>query len=201
VNFDIDHISGLTESALDAGISAYDAVAAGMAEGMKVVGQKYQQGEFFLADLLLAAETFKEGMRILGPHLKPVEKSPHGRVVIGTVEGDLHDIGKNLVKYMLDAAGFEVEDLGVDVEAVRFASKARAFSADVIALSALISTAIPRMKEAVETIRESGLSAKTIVGGATLSMEIAKSLGADGYGKDAVEGVNICSLWAESFKR
>ena len=197
VNFDIDHIRGLAESALEAGISAYDALTVGMADGMKVVGQKYQQGEFFLADLLLAADTFNEGMKILSPHLKPVEKSPHGRVVIGTVEGDLHDIGKNLVKYMLDAAGFEVNDLGVDVEAGRFASKAREFSADVIAMSALISTAIPHMKEAVDTIRESGLlSVKIIVGGATVSMESAKSLGADGYGKDAVEGANICRLWA-----
>jgi methanogenic corrinoid protein MtbC1 len=198
VKFDIDNIRALAESALSQGVSAYDGVINGMAKGMEVVGQKYQLGEFFLPELVMAGETFKEGMKIFGVHLKPSEMGAQGRVVVGTVEGDLHDIGKNIVASLVGASGFEVHDLGVDVTADRFLAKAKEVSADVVAMSALLSTTFPHMREVIDAVRKAQLSSKTIVGGAPLNMETAKSLGADGYGRDAVEGANICKQWATS---
>jgi 5-methyltetrahydrofolate--homocysteine methyltransferase len=195
VDLDVEHIGGLAESALNEGVSAYDAVMKGMGEGMKVVGVKYQNGEFFLADLLLAADTFKEGMKVLAPCLKSWERFPHGSVVIGTVEGDLHDIGKNLVKYMLEAAGFGVDDLGVDVSPEQFVRRLQDTSAGIVAMSALLSTSLPHMRNIIDAVRKSGAVARIIVGGAPMSMESAKSVGAHGYGRDAVEGATICKQW------
>ena len=201
VKFDIDNIRTLAENALSQGVSAYDGVINGMAKGMEVVGLKYQLGEFFLPELVMAGETFKEGMKVFGAHLKPSEIATQGRVVVGTVEGDLHDIGKNIVASMVEASGFEVHDLGVDVTAAHFLKKAKEFSADIVAVSALLSTTLPHMREVVDAIRKAQLPSKTIVGGAPLNMETAKSLGADGYGRDAVEGANICKEWAATKKR
>lgn len=201
IKFDIDNIKALAENALSQGVSAYEGVSNGMAKGMDVVGQKYQLGEFFLPELVMAGETFKEGMKVFGAHLKPSEIAAQGRIVIGTVEGDLHDIGKNIVASMVEASGFEVHDLGVDVTADHFLTEAREVSADVVAMSALLSTTFPHMKEVANAIRKAGLSSKIIVGGAPLNTETAKSLGADGYGRDAVEGANICKQWAATRKR
>jgi methanogenic corrinoid protein MtbC1 len=201
IKFDIDNIKTLAESALKQGVSAYDGVMNGMAKGMEVVGEKYQAGEYFLPELVMAGETFKEGMKVFGAHLKPSEMGPQGGIVIGTVEGDLHDIGKNIVASMVEAAGFEVHDLGVDVTASRFVEKAREFSADVVAMSALLSTTFPHMKGVIDSMRRTGTSSKALVGGAPLNSEIAKSMGADGYGRDAVEGANICKQWAAKKNR
>jgi methanogenic corrinoid protein MtbC1 len=201
VRFDIDNIRALAEKALSQGVSAYDGVINGMAKGMDVVGQKYQLGEFFLPELVMAGETFKEGMKVFGAHLKPSEIGAQGRVVIGTVEGDLHDIGKNIVASLVEASGFEVHDLGVDVTADRFLAKTKEASADVVAMSALLSTTFPHMREVVDVIRKAQVHSKIIVGGAPLNAETAKSLGADGYGRDAVEGANICKQWAAEKKR
>lgn len=196
VRFDIDNIRALAEDALKQGVSAYEGVIRGMAKGMEVVGQKYQAGEFFLPELVMAGETFKEGMKVFGAHLKPSEIASQGRVVIGTVEGDLHDIGKNIVASMVEASGFEIHDLGVDVTTAGFLEKAKSVSADVVAMSALLSTTFPHMREVIDAIRKGRIATKTLVGGAPLNMEIAKSMGADGYGRDAVEGANICKQWA-----
>ena len=201
VRFDIDNIRTQAEKALSQGVSAYDGVINGMAKGMDVVGQKYQLGEFFLPELVMAGETFKEGMKVFGAHLKPSEIGTQGRVVIGTIEGDLHDIGKNIVASLVEASGFEVHDVGVDVTADRFLAKTKEASADVVAMSALLSTTFPHMKEVIEAIKKANMSAKTLVGGAPLNKETAKSLGADGYGRDAVEGANICKQWAAERKR
>lgn len=196
MRFDLDNIHQLGEKALKEGATAYEAVMNGMAKGMEVVGRKYQEGECFLPELLMAAETFKEGMNTFAPRLKSSNTASLGRVVIGTVEGDLHDIGKNIVSVLLEASGFEVFDLGVDVPALRFTEKAKEVSADVIAMSALLTTTFPQMKQVIETNRKSGSTAKTLVGGAPLSYDLAKSIGADGYGRDAVEGATICKQWA-----
>jgi 5-methyltetrahydrofolate--homocysteine methyltransferase len=196
VRFDIDSVKTIAENALKQGISAYESVVNGMAKGMEIVGQKYQQGEYFLPELVMAGETFKEGMKVFGPHPKPSEIASQGRIVIGTVEGDLHDIGKNIVASMVEASGFEVHDLGVDITASRFAEKAKEVSADVVAMSALLSTTFPRMREVIESVRKARISSKTLVGGAPLNLEIAESMGADGYGRDAVDGANICKQWA-----
>lgn len=196
IKFDIDNIKSLAENALKQGVSAYDCVMNGMAKGMEVVGEKYQLGEFFLPELVMAGETFKEGMGVFAMHLKPSEITSQGRVVIGTVEGDLHDIGKNIVASMVGASGFEVHDLGVDVSADSFLAKAKETSADIVAMSALLSTTFPHMKEVVDSIRKAQMNSRTIVGGAPLNAETARTLGADGYGRDAVEGANICKQWA-----
>lgn len=201
IKFDIDNIRSLAENALKQGVSAYDCVMNGMAKGMEVVGEKYQLGEFFLPELVMAGETFKEGMRVFSAHLRPSEIVSQGRVVIGTVEGDLHDIGKNIVASMVGAAGFEVHDLGVDVSADRFLKEAKKTSADILAMSALLSTTFPHMREVVDAIRKAKIAAKTLVGGASLNVETAKSLGADGYGRDAVEGASICKQWAAARNR
>jgi 5-methyltetrahydrofolate--homocysteine methyltransferase len=144
----------------------------------------------------MAGETFKEGMKVFGPHLKPSEIASQGRIVIATVEGDLHDIGKNIVASMVEASGFEVHDLGVDVKARQFADKAREVSADVVAMSALLSTTFPHMREVIDSIKKLEINSKTLVGGAPLNLDTANSMGADGYGRDAVEGANICRQWA-----
>jgi len=196
IKFDIDNIKSLAEDALKQDVSAYDCVMNGMAKGMEVVGQKYQLGEYFLPELVMAGETFKEGMKVFSTHLNPSEITSRGRVIIGTVEGDLHDIGKNIVASMVGASGFEVHDLGVDISANRFLAEAKETSADIVAMSALLSTTFPHMKEVIDAVRGAQINAKTIVGGAPLNAETARSLGADGYGRDAVEGANICKQWA-----
>jgi 5-methyltetrahydrofolate--homocysteine methyltransferase len=196
VRFDIDSIKTIAGNALKQGTSAYEGVVSGMAKGMEIVGQKYQQGEYFLPELVMAGETFKEGMKVFGPHLKPSEIASQGRIVIATVEGDLHDIGKNIVASMVEASGFEVHDLGVDVKARQFADKAREVSADVVAMSALLSTTFPHMREVIDSIKKLKINSKTLVGGAPLNLDTANSMGADGYGRDAVEGANICRQWA-----
>lgn len=200
VQFDIDNVRQLAEKVVEQGVTAYEAVMIGMAKGMEIVGQKYQEGTYFLPELLMAAETFKEGMKVLGPRLTSSETSPVGRVVIGTVEGDLHDIGKNIVSVLLEASGFKVFDLGVDVPADCFTDKAKEVSADVIAMSALLTTTLPQMRHVIESCPKSGFAAKTLVGGAALNADDAKSIGADGYGRDAVEGARICKQWITSPK-
>jgi 5-methyltetrahydrofolate--homocysteine methyltransferase len=195
VNFDINNIKSLAQNALDKGISPYEIIMSGMTKGMEIVGQKFQDGEYFLPELMMASETFREGMKILGPHVKVSDIGSQGRIVIGTVEGDLHDIGKNLVKYMLEGSGFEVNDLGIDVAADSFLTKAREISADIIAMSALLSTTVPNMRKAVDVIRRAQIGAKVLVGGAAVDMVTGTLLGADGYAKDAIDGTKICKKW------
>ncbi len=200
VTFDIDGIGPIAQQALKEGVSAYEAVMNGMAKGMESVGERYQEGEVFLAELILAGETFKEGMRVLGSHLKNSDAWYRGSVVIGTVEGDLHDIGKNIVASLLQASGFEVYDLGVDVPFDRFLAKAKEVSADIVAISAMLSTTFPNMRAVIEEIAKAQVHTWTLVGGAPLNADSVKSLSADGYGKDAVEGVNICKRWVSKRK-
>ena len=200
VTFDIDGIGPIAKQALEEGVSAYEAVMNGMAKGMETVGERYQDGKLFLAELILAGETFKEGMKVLSSHLKNSEAWYRGSVVIGTVEGDLHDIGKNIVASLLQASGFEVYDLGVDVPFDRFMAKAKEVSADIVAMSAMLSTTFPNMRTVIEEIAKAQVHTWTLVGGAPLNADSVKSLGADGYGKDAVEGVNICKQWGSKRK-
>ena len=195
IQLDLDNVKQLTQNALEQGVTAYDAVMIGMAKGMEVVGMKYQEGTYFLPELLMASETFKEGMKILSPKLASEETSPMGLVVIGTVEGDLHDIGKNIVSVLLEASGFKVLDLGVDVPAHCFSDKAKEVSANVVAMSALLTTTLPQMRRVIESCHKSGIKAKTLVGGASVNADDAKSMGADGYGRDAVDGTKICRQW------
>jgi len=197
VNLDIDGVKRAAKEAIDAGVTPYEAIMDGMAKGMEVVGQKYEAGEYFLAELIMAGETMKEGLSVLQPYMKTGDMKHIGKVVIGTVEGDLHDIGKNVVITLLTASGFEVIDLGVDVPAEKFVEAVKQYKPDIVAMSALLTTTMVNMAKVIKALEQAGLrdKVKIIVGGAPLTEEYAKQIGADAYGRDAVEGVNICKKW------
>ena len=160
VNLDIDGVKKAAKEAIEAGITPYEAVMDGMAKGMEIVGQKYEAGEYFLAELIMAGETMKEGLSVLEPYMKAGDMKHIGRVVIGTVEGDLHDIGKNVVVTLLTASGFEVIDLGVDVPAEKFIEAIKKHTAEIVGMSALITPAIHSMRKVVDTIKEARLRDK-----------------------------------------
>ena len=200
VNLDIEAVQKAAKDAIEAGIPAYKAVIDGMAKGMEIVGQKYEDGEYFLAELIMAGETMKEGMAILEPHLKAGEIETAGKVVIGTVRGDLHDIGKNVVVTLLKAANFEVIDLGVDVSPEQFVEAVKKHNPDIVAMSALLTTTMIEMENVIESLKKSGLrdKVKIIIGGAPITPEYAEKIGADAAARDAVEGIRICSGWLKS---
>lgn len=202
VQLDIDGIGKIAQEALDRGIPAYEAVMEGMSKGMEIVGKKFEEGEFFLSDLIMAGETMKAGMEVLKPHLKAGQVKSMGRVVIGTVKGDIHDIGKNIVSTLLSSAGFEVHDLGVDVDVDRFVKAVQEFKAHILAMSALLTVTMPYMEEVIEAVKKAGIRSrlKIIVGGAPLNEDYAKRIGADAYAEDAVTGVEKCKKLMDEVK-
>jgi len=197
VNLDIDGIGKAAQDALDAGIPPVKAVTEGMAKGMDTVGQKYEAKEYFLAELIMAGEVMKEGMKVLEPHLQKGEVQTLGKVAVGTVRGDLHDIGKNIVATLLGAAGFDIIDLGVDVTPEQFVEAVRTQKPKIIGMSALLTVTMPEMENVIKELKKAGLrdKVKIIVGGAPLTEDYAKKIGADAYGPNAVAGVNICKKW------
>ncbi len=194
VNFDLEKAQHAARQAIDAGIPAYEAVTKGMSRGMKIVGERFEKGEYFLSDLLMAGETMKAGMAILEPHLKSSAAEALGTVVIGTVKGDIHDIGKNIVATLLLSAGFKVHDLGTDVDAMKFVEAAKKESANIIALSALLTVTMNYMKVVIDEVARVGLrdKVKIVIGGAPINEQFAAQIGADAYGEDAVCGVEVC---------
>jgi 5-methyltetrahydrofolate--homocysteine methyltransferase len=158
---------------------------------MDEVGERFSAGELFVPEMLMAAQAMKAGLELLKPHLGEGGGQSKGVVVIGTVKGDLHDIGKNLVAMMMEGAGFEVVDLGVDVESEAFVKRAAEKSADVIALSALLTTTMPAMESTVKAVKEAGMHTKTIIGGAPVTQAFAEQIGADGYSADAPGAVKL----------
>lgn len=197
VNLDIDGVQQACKDALAAGIPPFRAVMEGMAKGMDVVGQKYEAKEYFLAELIMAGETMKEGMTILQPHLKPGDLKVTGKVIIGTVRGDLHDIGKNIVATLLKAAGFDTIDIGTDVPAEKFVEAVRERKPDIMGMSALLTVTMTEMETVIKELKKAGLrdKVKVIIGGAPITSDYAKKIGADAAAKNAVEGVNICKTW------
>jgi len=197
VNLDIEGIKQACEDTLVVGVPPVKAISEGMAKGMNVVGEKYETGEYFLSELIMAGEVMKEGMKILEPHLKNAEIKKLGKVVLATVKGDLHDIGKNIVATLLGAAGFEVIDLGVDVPAEKILETVRTQKPDILAMSALVTTTMPEMENAIKQLEKAGQrrKVKVIVGGAPLTAGYAEIIGADAYAPDALAGVNICKKW------
>jgi len=194
---DIEGIRQACQDALAAGISPTVAVTEGMAKGMDIVGKKYEAGEYFLSELIMAGETMKEGMKILEPHLKEDKIPRLGKVVLATVQGDLHDIGKNVCATLLSAAGFKVIDLGVDVPTQRILETVRLQKPDILGMSSLLTVTMSEMENVIKELEEVGLrdKVKVIVGGAPLSDSYAKEIGADAYASDAVSGVNVCKEW------
>ncbi len=186
-----EQVGALVRRALEDRVAPLDVLNRGLVAGMDVVGEKFRKREIFLPDVLLAARAMYRGLDLLKPLLAREGLPPAGRVVLGSVHGDLHDIGKNLVGIMLRGAGFDVIDLGNDVAAERFVAAAREHGASVIGLSALLTTTMPVMKEVVERVRAGDLAGRVrvIVGGAPVSEAWAREIGADAYGYDAANAV------------
>ncbi len=188
---DDDVVPRLVHQALEEGIAPKTVLDEGLIAGMNVIGERFRIHEIFLPDVLLAAKAMYAGMDVLRPLLESAGVASRGRVVIGSVQGDLHDIGKNLVGIMLKGAGFEVIDLGNDVSAANFVAAARERSACVIGMSALLTTTMPVMKEVVDLLAKESLRGriKTIIGGAPVSSHYAAEIGADAYGYDCAQAV------------
>jgi len=190
---DMDTVLAAVKQAIDIGIEPFRIVSEGLSRGMNVVGDKYEACEYYLPEVIVSAQTMYAGVDIIKPYIKVDPSKIQAKIVIGTIEGDVHDIGKNLVKLMYIGAGWQVFDLGQDVPLKSFIDKAKEVDADIIAASALMTTSMTRMKDLAELIKSSGLSQRTgfIIGGAPVSAEYAKAIGADGFAPDAVKAVPV----------
>jgi len=189
---DVEDVRKTTERALASGVNPIEIVDT-LGEALNDVGMKYDAGEYFLSELMMGGILAIEVTNIVKPHLTMAERKSLGKVIIGTVKGDLHDIGKNIVIMMLTAVGFDVTDLGVDVPAEKFAEIAKKEKADVLGMSALLSSTIDEMKNVIELLDKENLrdSIKVVIGGRPVTKEYADEIRADGYGKDATEAVKI----------
>lgn len=196
VNYDVEDAVKLAEEALKAGVDPVEAIQEGLAKGVRIIGDRFGAGEAFLTELMIAAEAMKQAMAILEPAIPKRAKAAKkalGKIIIGTVEGDIHAIGKSIVGTMLTVAGFEVVDLGVDVSVEKFIEKTREVKPDIIGMSALMTTTMLKMADIIKTLDEEDLrkKVKIIVGGAPTSREWAEKIGADGHGGDAMEAVEV----------
>jgi len=200
VDLEIENIQTAVKEALDAGTPPLDIALKGLGDGMKEIGDLFQSEEYYLADLVLAGETMKEGMAVLEPLISSDAASRKGPVIIFTVKGDIHDIGKNLVGTMLSAAGFKVIDLGVDVPESKVVDSLKESGATLIGMSVLITPMIGSIGEVVDSIREAGLrdKVKIAIGGACTTQELVDRFGLDALGKDAVDAVRIFEEWSTS---
>ena len=187
-------VAELVQEALDSGIETNDILLNGLSRGMEMVGEKYETGEYFIPDMLTAAEAVEAGMEVMEPHLvKEGTAGAKGKIVMATVEKDLHDIGKNLVSIMLKGAGFTVVDLGIDVPAKRIVEAVEEEGAGLVGLSALLNTTMSNMGDVVKELENKGLrdKVKVIIGGAPTSEDFAREIGADSYGKDAFAAIRV----------
>jgi 5-methyltetrahydrofolate--homocysteine methyltransferase len=190
---DEEKVPSLVQKALDEGVDAPDILNNGLIAGMEIVGQRFKAGEMFLPEVLLSAEVMHKGLDLVNPLLAKSGHKGLGRIVIGTVEGDIHDIGKKIVAFLLEGTGYEVVDLGVDVKSDQFAQAVAEHSPDVVGMSALLTTTMPYMGKTIELLKEKGLrdKVKIIVGGAPISEQFASSIGADGYALEAGSAVDL----------
>lgn len=187
------NVKALVQQALDEGLDPKEILNEGLLSGMMIIGAKFKNNEVFVPEVLVAARAMNAGLTVLEPKLVEVGNEPVGKAVIGTVQGDLHDIGKNLVVMMLKGAGFEIHDLGVDVAPEAFVEKAEEVGADVICMSALLTTTMPGMQDCVDQLKEKGLRDKYIVmvGGAPVNENFAQQIGADYYTPDAASAAEV----------
>ena len=183
----------LTQKALDEGIAPEKILNGGFVPGMEIVGRKFQENEIYVPEMLMSARAMKAGMKLLEPFLTEAGVEPIGRIVIGTVKGDLHDIGKNLVAMMLEGGGFEVIDAGVDVSPQKFMDLVKENKPDILCLSALLTTTMNEIRNVINAFKENGLrdDIKIMVGGAPLTVDYSKEIGADGYSPDAASAVDL----------
>ena len=184
-------VKELVQKAVDEKAPVADILNKGLLAGMSVIGEKFKKNEVYVPEVLIAARAMSWGMEVLHPLLVKAGVKPVGKVVLGTVKGDLHDIGKNLVGMMLRGAGFEVVDVGVDASPEKFVESAKSSGAKVIGCSALLTTTMPQMKKVVEAVKSSGVKAKIMIGGAPVTQSYASEIGADGYAPDAASAADL----------
>lgn len=195
----VDEVKQLTQGALNSGESAERALKEGLIQGMERIGARFKNGEIYIPEVLIAARAMHAGLAVLKPVLSKSSTAMTGKVVIGTVKGDLHDIGKNLVAMMLEGGGFEVTDLGTDVSPEKFVESLKQSQAQIVGMSALLTTTMGQMKATIQALETAGLrnKVKVLVGGAPVTERFAREVGADGYAPDAASAVDL----AKSFVR
>jgi 5-methyltetrahydrofolate--homocysteine methyltransferase len=188
-----EEVAAAVNEALRRGRDAYEVMTEGLVAGMDIVGDDFRDGILFVPEVLMAARAMKAGMEILRPLLAEGDAPRRGTLVIGTVKGDIHDIGQNLVTMMMEGAGFEVVNLGINVDADKFLAAIREHRADIVGMSALLTTTMPYMRVVVDRLKEEGMRDEIIVmvGGAPVTQEFADFVGADGYGEDAADAVDV----------
>ena len=194
VDMDEDEVVSLSNQAVSEGVDAFEAINSGLTAGMERAGKLFEEEEYFVPELLMCADAMNAGVEILKPYIKSDKTEEKHKIIIGVIEGDTHDIGKNLVKLMLETSGFEVIDLGRDVPAATFVEEAIANQAEMIMVSSLMTTTMDAMADVVTILEQKGLRGKIkyAVGGGPVSPAFAKKIGADGYSKDAAEAVRMC---------
>jgi len=189
VQYDEDECAARCKTALQEGLDAYEATMKGLAVGMETVGELYTRQEYFVPELLLCSDALYAGLNVLRPHIRTDHAVSKGKLLLGVVEGDIHDIGKNLVKTMFEAAGWEVHDLGRDVRLDKFVEEQKKIKADLVGLSVLMTTSMMAIEKVTGMLKAADPGVKVLVGGAPLNSEIAAKFGADGYAEDAVSAV------------
>lgn len=199
LNLDYDRVVRAATEAMEAGVDPLRAVTDGMAPGMSVIGEKFETGEYFLSELVVAGDVMREGLKIINPYIKEEGSKKRKKMVIATVEGDMHDIGKSIVATLLIARGFEVVDLGVDVPAEKIVDVVKEHKPSILGLSALLTVTMPKMGEIIAALKAAGLreGMRVIIGGSSVSAQFAEGIGADHSSNNAVEGVNKCVDWVK----
>jgi 5-methyltetrahydrofolate--homocysteine methyltransferase len=193
------NVKELIHQALEKNLPVKEILNEGLIKAMGIVGDKFKKSEFYVPDVLWAGQAMKAGIELIRPFFQKVEVSPLAKVVIGTVEGDIHEIGKNLVAMMVEANGFDVVNLGVDVSPEKFVESVKENGAKICMMSALLTTTMPAMKRTIDALKEGGWGekVKTMVGGAPVTMKFAKEIGADGYSPDASGAVDLAKKLIE----
>ena len=201
INMDEQSSGEISHRILEEGIDAYQAITQGLAAAMDQVGILYSNHEYFVPELLLCADALYAALDILKPHIKAEQRETKGKIAIGVVEGDMHDIGKNLVRIMFEAAGWTVYDLGKDVKLERFVEEQRRTNCNIMALSALMTTSMQAIPKVIRMIKAQNPDVAVMVGGAPLTREIASQFGADGYAKTAAEAVKEATKMLSTFRK
>ncbi|MFA6187368.1 MAG: corrinoid protein [Phycisphaerae bacterium] len=181
----------ITKAAIAEGMAPETILKSGLIAGMNIIGERFKNNEVYIPEVLIAARAMKTAMEVLAPKLVEAGVKPLAKAAVGTVQGDLHDIGKNLVVMMLKGAGFEVVDLGVDVSPQKFVDKIKETKVAVVGLSALLTTTMPSMEKTIKALKDAGIAVKTMIGGAPVTQAYADKIGADGYAPDAASAVDI----------
>lgn len=201
IHYDEDTAKEASNEALNVGLESSDAIFNGLVSGMEEVGRLFEAQEYFVPEMLMCADALYAGLDILKPHVKKMDLGVKGSVVIGTVEGDVHDIGKNIVKMMFDVAGFTIYDLGRDVPLDKFVEEQMKTDSDLVCLSAMMTTTMGGMKKVIDNLKAKNPNIKIMIGGAPVSQDIAEKWGADGYAKDASNALKDAINLVSSLKK